>query len=410
MTSRIPDAVRLYARAQTDRSARPTASLRELYDAAAEWTLHARVPSAQHVAEYLVARHLTDVGPAFRGETGLVIRRDGALVHLPAVELRGIVADLLGALPERVTGLREHGRADVYRGLRDFLRLADEAEVAEYLGAVTAAVGPALKPAPVAKPKRERPAPKSTAERVSAHRVRRAEWERETVTAFLADRITWGDAEPIVRTDLLTELAEFTEAALDAYESEREALQARRDARDMELDAYETELQRWRDERDFGDGFLAPRPERPDLDAPVDEWPEVAEEEGYPLRPVEVGRNRALALFAELGVDTHRTREGRFHILPESIRTAPREDTAAMQETSEVIRDRADAYREEADAMAYRNTETERELDLFERRLALLRSGDRVGALTLQRETLAATGTEGRVIDAADRFRRKATP
>lgn len=78
-----------------------------------------------------------------------------------------------------------------------------------------------------------------------------------------------------------------------------------------------------------------------------------------------------------------------------------------MHETTEAILDRADAIREEADALAYRNDESARELDIFECRLSLLASGDKLGALILQRRTLPLI-TTGNLIDASHLFRRAA--
>ncbi|OZD37439.1 hypothetical protein CH252_33005 [Rhodococcus sp. 06-1477-1B] len=92
-----------------------------------------------------------------------------------------------------------------------------------------------------------------------------------------------------------------------------------------------------------------------------------------------------------------RTATSRFYILPTI--PAEREDQPDM-ETAADIRSRADAIREEADALAYRNDETQRALDLLERQQALFTSGDLRGALTVQAER------HGALIDAADRFRR----
>jgi len=404
-----PLAVRRYASNSVRHVPRdPRARVVELFDPVADWPAHPRVPSAAHVARYLVARHLTDEAPTYRGPDGIVVRRDGDLVSIPPAELRARVEELLGNLPERVLGVATHGHSDLYRGLRTYLRLAPSADRAAYLDDIAAAVPAALDRLPTDRTRRERPAAKSAAERDAARRARRARRERETVAAFLADRDSWADdldVDLIPRAELVERLADWVETAVEDFDAARDEYRAELAAHELALGRYDRVLARWRDDIKWHDARRdGPRPARPVKPAaPVDSWPEEAAENGYPPHPVAVGPRRALALFRELGVAEVRRADGRYHRLTDTSR----EDTETMHETAAAIRNRADAIREEADAKAYRNDEEERELDLYERRLDLLRRGDRVGALMLQRDTLAATGTEGRVIDATDRFRRR---
>ncbi|GAA3625868.1 hypothetical protein GCM10022200_05280 [Microbacterium awajiense] len=398
----LPEAIRLYARPRTDLSARTTVTTRTLYDPAAEWHHDFRVPSPAHVAKHLIARHLDDIGPALRGDVGMVIRRDGELVELTRSELHTLTVDLLDAMPSHVSGLRELARADVYRGLHAFLRLVDDEERDAFINAVVAAVPTALKRLPTVKPTTApRPAPKTAAERQEAYRVRRAQHERETVEAFLTWAVeTHGTEDAVSRAELLNDFAEWLDAPLGDREKAVAKHTEAREKHDDELGLFELHLMRYREEVEHGEGFTPIKPEKPK--PPANPWPAIAAEKGHPLNVVEVGPRRALALFRELGVVELSRKGERFHRIPDP---SPREDIR-MHEAPETIHARAAAIRDEATALADRNTEHERELDLFARRLELLQARDLVGALTLQAETLPAP--EGGLIEAADRFTRRA--
>ena len=257
--------------------------------------------------------------------------------------------------------------------------------------------------------------PRTPAERLAAHRARRAQWERDTAAAFLASLGTWdfaGDElDPaILSRELLVEaLTVFADDAEAAYWEVR-------DGNDNAVADYENAMNRWATDlvkwqlrranaiaagrrmnaRYNPDDARPKRPTRPHPEA----WEPIAAEEGYPARPVAIGPRRAVALLRELG-PAHGLREvrratGRFYAF-----AIDQEDTQPM--TPEALHALADATERASDA-------TERLVAASRELLALQRSahasGDLVGALTAQRERVAAS--PGALIDAADRFRRRA--
>lgn len=411
-TMTIPKAIRAYARPQSDASTRPGVdwTLRDLHDPEAELTRHVRVPSPQHVTRNLVARHLADVGPAYRTSEGLRIRRDGDLVELPPAACRELIAELFASMPERVVGLREWGRSDVYRGLYAFIRLAAPDDLAAYINAIVAAVPASLPqlPAPTSKP--ERPPAKTAAERKAAYLARRAERERAMVAAFLADRDGWADdisAELVPRSELLALLATWTDTAVEDFDAARADYRSELAAYELDLGRYDRELARWRGQVDGHDTRRdGPRPPRPIKPAtPADPWPDEAAENGYPPHPVTVGPRRAIAIFRELGVAEVRRADGHYHRLGAPAATpatpAPREDADTM--SPETIHTEADAYARAAD-------EAERLIaarDALARQQAALAVGDLRGALTAQRERLDAS-PDASIVDLAAYRARKA--
>jgi len=328
----VPDAIRLYARAHRGVNPRDDrARYIELYNPETAWTHHYRVPSPAHVARYFFARHLDDEAPTFHSADGDVVRLvEGEPQPIPREALAASLRNLLASMPERVRGLRELSQSDLYRGLRAYTRLATADEVDTYLAAVLDALPGALKPVPAPKAPREpRPAPMTPAERQRACRARRRERELATARAYLE---MWREedgtfpADAITRADLVDGLVNFAD----------EAIEAREDAERQ----YVMALGAWNRARFEKRQDAAPQP--------VNDWPEIAEEMGYPEHPVSITPRRAVALFRELGLVETRSGNERRYRLPQS---EAREENAVPTTTDDEIL--ADAILDRVAAVAW---------------------------------------------------------
>jgi len=393
----LPKAIRTYARAHCGVNPFDSrATTKELFDPALHWSVRVHVPSPVHVARYLLARHLNDEAPTFRAPEGVLCIVGDERRVLSRDEIVAILRDLVAAMPERVTGLREYSQSDLYRGLRAFTRLAPAKEVDAYLAAIADALPRTLKPAPVPRaPRAPRPAPMTPAERQRVSRARRRERELATARAYLE---MWRDddtgkfpTEAVPRREVVDGLIKFADMAAAEFDAAHEA-------HENALGAWE--LARFRD-RDSD----TPRPRLP---RPVNEWPDIAAESGYPLHPARVTARRAVALLRELGMIETRSGDQRRYRFPEALT----DTTVDTERTSTTMH--PDYIDRQADSMARLADATERAAEAAQRLAAAngllaqqadaFAHGDKLTALHLQRERFAATGTDGIVIDATARF------
>ncbi|WP_396658384.1 hypothetical protein [Microbacterium sp.] len=371
----VPDAVRLYARAHRGVNPRDDRARHiELFNPETNWWHHYRVPSAAHVARYFFARHLNNEAPVYRSaDDGIVRLIEGKPQPISREDLAASLTDLLAAMPERVFGIPELGQSDLYRGLRAYARLAPADEVDTYLAAVLDALPRALKPLPAPKaPRAPRPAPMTPAERKRVSRARRRERELATARAYLE---MWSDEADVVvtRAELVDGLINFADEAVEAFEdAERQYVMA---------------LGKWNRARFEERQDAAPQP--------LNEWPEIVEEMGYPEHPVTVTPRRAIALFRELGLAETRSGNERRYRLPQP--EAREENSMPTIPDDEIL---ADALLDRVAALAWAE---QREVLLG----VLARRRD---AVERPRELLAATGTDGAVIDAAERFLHRKEP
>lgn len=300
-------------------------------------------PGPRVLANVLALPWLTARGQEIlrpRSGAALLARRVGTDEEPQPLDLRALASDLgtmLAALPDRP----DAGRP--YRNARDLVRHAEPAtrdayllDVVRYLRRLPD-VETWTAPRPAA-PTLGRPPASTPAQRKAAQRARDAYAEEDTARVWLRHYLTgWGEPHEAPTPGARVPAPElFSEAAAWAEDV---------------VDEYSSE-------EDTSEGS---------------EWAAFAQREGYPLRPRVPGRTRFYTT-ADGVLGARRTIRG----IPHYAIPLPKEPD--MDLLAERVIDRA------AEILA-------------EDVRRLYRSGDKVGALLRQRERLAATGTDGAVID-----------
>lgn len=297
-----------------------------------------RVVAAVLALPWLTARGQEVLRP--RSGPALLVRCVGTDDEPQPLDLHALAADLgavLAALPDRP----DAGRP--YRDARDLARHAEPATRDAYLLDVVRYLRrlPDVRtwtPPRADAPATEQPPATSPAQRKAAQRAREKSAEEDTARVWLRHYLTgWGEPDEVPAPGSRVPAPTlYSDAAAWA---------------ENVLDEYSTEV-------DTSEGS---------------EWATYAAEEGYPLRPRPLGRT-CFYRTADGVLGARRTIRG----TPHYVIPSPKEP--AMDLLAERVIDRA------AEILA-------------EDIRRLYRSGARRDALLLQRDRLAATGTDGAVVD-----------
>lgn len=325
------------------------------------------IPGSQPLARALVVPYLAESAEVFTLDGLLMTRTPGETGPPRPVAVESLADELVAcllALPELSDAANPY-----YRTLRRLAELDPTRCREVVLDAIQVGAPRVVRLYKPPTPQSDRPAALTPAERKRAERLRTADAEATSVAAFVAFYLS-ADGAPAPGERLAAPA--LYDAAFDWI---ADASMDRDDARDAarayveDLADYRARIRVRKDTERRG-GTLGRAPEPPE--APDKTWDEIATAKGYPPRPALPSRQRFFKLADDVLGPRRRTHGATYYTAPE-----------ASVNLSNL----------NAEATAYREAAEEGERLLRVR--GLLAAGQPAAALTLQREALAATQSDG---------------